>query len=30
LPTIPDLMDSFEKLLKNEPLQRKGWELEAW
>jgi 2-oxoglutarate/2-oxoacid ferredoxin oxidoreductase subunit alpha len=30
LPTITDLMDSFEKLLKNEPLQRKGWELEAW
>ena len=30
LPTIPDLKESFEKLLKNQPLTRKGWVLEAW
>ena len=30
LPTTPDLIEAFEKLLKNEPLQRKGWILEAW
>jgi 2-oxoglutarate ferredoxin oxidoreductase subunit alpha len=30
LPTIPDLLDSFDKIIKNQPLQRKGWELEAW
>jgi 2-oxoglutarate ferredoxin oxidoreductase subunit alpha len=30
LPTTPDLIETFEKLLKNEPLQRKGWILEAW
>ena len=30
LPTIPDLLESFDKILKNQPLQRKGWELEAW
>jgi 2-oxoglutarate ferredoxin oxidoreductase subunit alpha len=30
LPTTPDLIETFEKLLKNEPLQRKGWVLEAW
>jgi len=30
LPTTPDLIENFEKLLKNEPLQRKGWILEAW
>lgn len=30
LPTIPDLLETFEKILKNQPLQRKGWELEAW
>ncbi len=30
LPTISDLMETFEKILKNQPLQRKGWELEAW
>lgn len=30
LPTIPDLLETFEKLLKNQPLERKGWELEAW
>ena len=30
LPTIPDLLETFEKILKNQPLQRKGWELEVW
>lgn len=30
LPTIPDLKESFEKLLKNQPLTRKGWVVEAW
>ncbi len=30
LPTTPDLIKTFEKLLKNEPLNRKGWILEAW
>lgn len=30
LPTIPDLLETFEKLLKDQPLERKGWELEAW
>jgi 2-oxoglutarate ferredoxin oxidoreductase subunit alpha len=30
LPTISDLIETFEKVLKNQPLQRKGWELEAW
>ncbi|MHC1726593.1 MAG: 2-oxoglutarate ferredoxin oxidoreductase subunit alpha [Syntrophobacteraceae bacterium] len=30
LPTIPDLLETFDKILKNQPLQRKGWELEAW
>jgi 2-oxoglutarate ferredoxin oxidoreductase subunit alpha len=30
LPTIPDLRESFEKLLKNQPLTRKGWVVEAW
>ncbi len=30
LPTTPDLLESFEKILKNEPLSRKGWILEAW
>ena len=30
LPTTSDLIETFEKLLKNEPLQRKGWILEAW
>ncbi len=30
LPTIPDLLETFEKLLKNQPLERKGWVLEAW
>lgn len=30
LPTIPDLLESFEKLLKNQRLQRKGWVAEEW
>jgi 2-oxoglutarate ferredoxin oxidoreductase subunit alpha len=30
LPTQADLIEAFEKLLKNEPLQRKGWVLEEW
>jgi len=30
LPTIPDLLEVFEKVLKNQPLQRRGWQLEAW
>lgn len=30
LPTIPDLMETFTKILKNQPLERKGWVLEAW
>jgi 2-oxoglutarate ferredoxin oxidoreductase subunit alpha len=30
LPTIPDLKETFEKLLKNQPLTRKGWVMEAW
>ncbi|MCP4691109.1 MAG: 2-oxoglutarate ferredoxin oxidoreductase subunit alpha, partial [Desulfobacterales bacterium] len=30
LPTISDLIETFEKILKNQPLTRKGWELEAW
>jgi len=30
LPTIPDLLEAFEKLLKNQPLQRKGWIAEEW
>jgi 2-oxoglutarate ferredoxin oxidoreductase subunit alpha len=30
LPTTPDLIEAFEKLLKNEPLSRKGWVLEEW
>jgi 2-oxoglutarate/2-oxoacid ferredoxin oxidoreductase subunit alpha len=30
LPTIPDLIETFEKLLKNQPLERVGWKLEAW
>jgi len=30
LPSTPDLIETFEKLLKNEPLNRKGWILEAW
>jgi len=30
LPAVTDLIETFEKLLKDEPLTRKGWELEAW
>jgi len=30
LPTVPDLIEVFEKLLKGQPLVRRGWELEAW
>jgi len=30
LPTVPGLTETFEKILKNQPLQRIGWELEAW
>jgi 2-oxoglutarate ferredoxin oxidoreductase subunit alpha len=30
LPTLPGLIEAFEKILKNEPLTRKGWELEEW
>jgi len=30
LPTIPDLLEVFEKVLKNQPLERRGWQLEAW
>jgi len=30
LPTTPDLIETFEKLLKDEPLSRKGWVLEEW
>jgi len=30
LPTIPDLLEVFDKVLKNQPLERRGWQLEAW
>ena len=30
LPSQSDLMDTFEKILKDQPLTRKGWKLEAW
>ena len=30
LPTLPVLRETFERVLKNKPLKRKGWELEAW
>jgi len=30
LPTTPDLIETFVKLLQNEPLERKGFILEAW
>jgi len=30
LPTQADLLGTFDKILKNEPLARRGWELEAW
>jgi 2-oxoglutarate ferredoxin oxidoreductase subunit alpha len=30
LPTNQDLLETFDKILKDQPLQRKGWEMEAW
>ncbi len=30
LPTVAELHDLFDKLLKGEPLKRQGWETEAW
>lgn len=30
LPTNQDLLETFDKILKDQPLQRKGWEWEAW
>lgn len=30
LPTVPDLIETFSKILKGQPLQRRGWEVEAW
>ena len=30
LPTQHQLLSSFEKILKGQPLQREGWEMEAW
>lgn len=30
LPTVPDLHEAFEKVLKNQPLERKGWVVEEW
>lgn len=30
LPTNQDLLETFDKLLKDQPLERKGWEWEAW
>ena len=30
LPTISDLLESFDNLLKSRPLQRKGWTVEEW
>ena len=30
LPTLSDLIETFEKVIKNIPLERKGWKLEAW
>ena len=30
LPTVPDLIETFNKILKGQPLQRRGWEVEAW
>ena len=30
LPTTPDLLEAFEKLLKGEPISRKGWVVEEW
>jgi len=30
LPTNKDLLETFDKILKDQPLQRRGWEMEAW
>ncbi len=30
LPTNKDLLETFDKILKDQPLQRNGWEWEAW
>ncbi len=30
LPTNQDLLETFDRILKDQPLQRKGWEWEAW
>ena len=30
LPSLPGLIETFDNILKNEPLTRKGWELEKW
>jgi len=30
LPSMSDLFETFEKILHDEPLRRRGWELEAW
>lgn len=30
LPTLSDLIETFEKVIKNIPMERKGWKLEAW
>ncbi len=30
LPTVAELHETFDKLLKGEPITRKGWEREAW
>jgi 2-oxoglutarate ferredoxin oxidoreductase subunit alpha len=30
LPTVNDLIEIFEKILKGQPLTRKGWQLEEW
>jgi 2-oxoglutarate ferredoxin oxidoreductase subunit alpha len=30
LPSLSGLIETFENILKNEPLTRKGWELEKW
>jgi 2-oxoglutarate ferredoxin oxidoreductase subunit alpha len=30
LPTVANLLDTFSKILKGQPLERKGWVQEAW
>jgi 2-oxoglutarate ferredoxin oxidoreductase subunit alpha len=30
LPTVAELHEVFNKLLQGQPLERKGWEMEAW